>query len=144
MKVLYRSLRFFFIALILIVAASSYAQEKNHTAEVNQNKSSAILNNRTKIIDPYIKVRSRAERSVSLAWMAYTGDVSQYVLERSVDGKKYQEVSVIVSVNNEEPYFEFTDRFKSPYAGPLYYRLRVEGLDGGAVYAPGTILYAAQ
>lgn len=81
---------------------------------------------------------------VSLAWMAYTGDVSQYVLERSTDGKRYVEVSAFFTLSNEEPYYEFTDRFKSAYPGPLYYRLRVEGHDGGMIYAPVTVLNAVK
>jgi hypothetical protein len=46
-------------------------------------------------------------------------------------------------MNNEEPYFEFVDRFRSAYMGQLFYRVRVEGLDGGVVYSPVTILKAA-
>ncbi len=120
MKALYLSLRPLFFACILLAAKTSTAQSK--------------------IIDPVVKVTGRSETTVSLAWAAYTGDVSEYVLERSTDGKKYQEVTAYYTLTNDEPYYEFTDRFKTPYPGPLYYRLRVEGQDGGIVYAPVTRL----
>lgn len=120
MKALYLSLKPLLFACVLLAAQTSTAQSK--------------------IIDPVVKLTGRSDKTVSLAWVSYTGDVSQYVLERSTDGKKYQEVTAYYTLTNDEPYYEFTDRFKTAYAGPLYYRLRVEGQDGGVVYAPVTIL----
>lgn len=124
MKVLYLSLRLFFFACIFLAAKNSSAQSQ--------------------IVDPVVKVKGRTEKMVSLEWRAYEGDVSQYVLERSTDGKSYSEVIAFFTLNNEEPYYEFKDRFKSQYPGPLYYRLRIEGQDGGMIYAPVTILYATR
>jgi len=122
MKAFYLSLRLLVFACILLVAQTSNAQDK--------------------IVDPVVKVKGRTDKMVGLTWMAYTGDVSQYVLERSIDGKKYVEVAAFFTLSNDEPFYEFTDRFKTPYPGPLYYRLRVEGQDGGMLYAPVTILHA--
>lgn len=125
MKVLYPSIKIFILLITLVVNASSYAQNK--------------------VVDPVIKVINRSDKNVNLAWQAFTGDVSQYVLERSTDARKFLEISVFVAMfGNDEPSYEFNDRFKSAYAGPLYYRLRVEGLDGGVVYTPVTILRAMQ
>lgn len=119
------------------------AQYKSFAAADNTN-SSAIYD-RSKVVDPVVKVKNRSDRSVTIAWPAYTGDVSQYILERSSDGKRFVEIGVFVTVlSNEEPYFEFTDRFKSHYAGPLFYRVRVEGLDGGMIYTPVTTLSAVR
>lgn len=117
-------MKLFFFACILLAAQTINAQSKN--------------------IDPFVKVTARTDRTVSLIWPAYTGDVSNYVLERSIDGKKFQEVISFFTLSNDEPSYEFTDRFKSPYPGPLYYRVRVEGQDGGMLYAPVTILYAVK
>ena len=120
MKALYLSLRILFFVCVLIAAKTSTAQ--------------------TKIVEPVVKVKARSEKVVSLAWMSFSGDVSEYTLERSTDGKKFQEVTAFYTLTNEEPYYEFADRFKSPYQGPLYYRLRVEGQDGGMIYTPVTML----
>jgi hypothetical protein len=110
---------------MMIAFMSSYAQNKKD--------------------DPVVKVKNRSDKNVNLIWPAFTGDVSQYVLERSTDAQRFQEVSVVVAMfGSEEPVFEFNDRFRSPYAGPLYYRLRVEGLDGSVVYTPVTISKALQ
>ena len=122
---MYSSIKIFLLLIVMIAGASTNAQQK--------------------IIDPVVKVKSRSDKNVNLTWQAFTGDVSQYVLERSIDARRFQEVIVYVTMmSNDEPVYEFTDRFRSPYAGPLYYRLRVEGLDGSVVYTPVTILKAVQ
>jgi hypothetical protein len=124
-KVLYPSVKISLLVIMMIAFMSSYAQNKKD--------------------DPVVKVRNRSDKNVNLFWPAFTGDVSQYVLERSTDAQRFQEVSVVVAMfGSEEPVFEFNDRFRSPYAGPLYYRLRVEGLDGSVVYTPVTISKALQ
>jgi hypothetical protein len=95
--------------------------------------------------DPVVKVKDRSEKNVNLIWPAFTGDISQYVLERSTDARRFQEVSVVVAMfGSDEPVFEYNDRFRSAYTGALYYRLRLEGLDGSVVYTPVTILKALQ
>lgn len=97
------------------------------------------------VIDPVIKVKSRGDKNVNLIWRGFTGDVSQYILERSIDARKFQEIAVFVAMfSDDEPFYEFTDRFRTSYGGPLYYRLRVEGLDGSVIYTPVTVLKAVQ
>lgn len=103
------------------------------------------LHAQSKAGDPVVKVKNRNEKNVNLIWPAFTGDISQYVLERSIDAQRFQEVSVVVAMfGSDEPVYEYNDRFRSAYAGPLYYRLRLEGLDGSVVYTPVTILKALQ
>lgn len=129
------------IILATLAITTSNAQYKSFAANADNNTS--VIYDRLKVVDPVVKVKSRNDKNVTIAWPAYTGDVSQYILERSVDGKRFQEIAEFVTMlNNEQPYFEFTDRFKSSYTGPLFYRVRVEGLDGGIVYTPITILKA--
>ena len=126
MKVLRPSINISLLLVILLACTSLQAQ--------------------IKASDPVVKIKNRSDKNVNLIWPAFTGDVSQYVLERSTDARRFQEVSVVVAMfgSNEEPVYEFTDRFRSAYAGPLYYRLRVEGLDGSFVYTPVTSLKALQ
>ena len=125
MKVLRPSINISLLVMMLFAFASLHAQNKMN--------------------DPVVKVKNRSEKNVNLVWPAFTGDVSQYVLERSTDARRFQEVSVVVAMfGSDEPVYEFSDRFRSAYAGPLYYRLRVEGLDGSVVYTPVTILKAMQ
>lgn len=120
MRSLSLSLRLLVFVCILFAAKSSSAQQK--------------------IVDPVVKVKGRTDKMVGLTWMAFSGEVSQYVLERSTDGKRFVEVAAFFTLSNDEPYYEVMDRFKTPYPGPLYYRLRVEGQDGGILYAPVTTL----
>jgi hypothetical protein len=125
MKVLRPSINFSLLVMLLFAFTATHAQNK--------------------ISDPVVKVKSRSEKNVNLIWPAFTGDVSQYVLERSTDSRRFQEVSVIVAMfGGDDPVYEFNDRFRSAYAGPLYYRLRVEGLDGSTVYTPVTIIKPMQ
>ena len=125
MNVLRPLLNFSLVIMMLLAFSALYAQNK--------------------MTDPVVKVKNRSEKNVNLIWPAFSGDVSQYVLERSIDARKFQEVSVIVAMfGSDEPVYEFNDRFRAAYAGPLYYRLRVEGLDGSVVYTPVTTLKPLQ
>ena len=125
MKVLRPSINISLLLMLLFAVRSLHAQNKTG--------------------DPVVKVKNRSEKNVNLIWPAFTGDISQYVLERSTDARRFQEVSVVVAMfGSDEPVYEFNDRFRSAYAGPLYYRLRLEGLDGSVVYTPVTILKALQ
>ena len=125
MKVLRPSINISLLLMMLFAVTSLHAQNKTG--------------------DPVVKVKNRSEKNVDLIWPAFTGDISQYVLERSTDARRFQEVSVVVAMfGSDEPVYEFSDRFRSAYAGPLYYRLRLEGLDGSVVYTPVTILKALQ
>jgi hypothetical protein len=125
MKVLRPSINISLLLMLLLAVTSLHAQNKTG--------------------DPVVKVKNRSEKNVNLIWPAFTGDISQYVLERSTDARRFQEVSVVVAMfGSDEPVYEFSDRFRSAYAGPLYYRLRLEGLDGSVVYTPVTILKALQ
>ena len=125
MKVLRPSINISLLLVILLACTSLQAQ--------------------IKASDPVVKIKNRSDKNVNLIWPAFTGDVSQYVLERSTDARRFQEVSVVVAAfGDDEPVYEFTDRFRAAYAGPLYYRLRVEGLDGSVVYTPVTTLKAMQ
>lgn len=89
-----------------------------------------------------IKVRGRDQARVLLTWPAYTGEVSHYVVERSSDGRHYEEVGLLFSANlqEDEPDFVYVDRFRRPYSGPLYYRLRIVGQDASYIYTPVTVL----
>ena len=125
MKVLRPSINYSLLLMMLFVAASLHAQ--------------------IKVSDPVVQVKNRSDKNVSLIWPAFTGDVSQYILERSTDARKFQEISVVVAMfGSDEPAYQYNDRFRTAYAGPLYYRLRVEGLDGSIVYTPVTIVKAMQ
>lgn len=101
---------------------------------------STYSNARTGHIGPAIKVKGRSEKKVLLNWSPFSGAVSHYVLERSLDGRNYQEAGVLFTGDwEEEPEYFFTDKLRRSYAGPLYYRLRVVGLDGTEIYTVPSI-----
>lgn len=87
-----------------------------------------------------IKIAARSERNTALTWMAFTGEVSHYVLERSTDGSNYTEACVFFTSGMvDEPEYHYIDRLRKAYTGPLFYRLRVVGLDGSEMYTMPSI-----
>jgi hypothetical protein len=146
MTFLYPIIRTGFLFILLLVAAIKVnAQEKSYAANAKESRSPQMsIQQRNGIKDPYVKVRGRTEKKVALAWPSFAEEVSHYVIERSIDGRAYQEVGLLFTVGAEEPVFDFTDKFRTAYLGPLYYRLRVERLDGSSAYTPVTTLSAVQ
>lgn len=93
--------------------------------------------------DAYIKIKGRSDRKILLNWAPVKGAVSHYVLERSTDGHTFEEAGLFFTGDwDNEPEYFYTDKFRKPYAGPLYYRLRVVGQEGSVIYTPVTILNA--
>jgi hypothetical protein len=93
--------------------------------------------------EPYIKIQGRTDRKIVLSWAPFAGGVSHYVLERSMDGRTFEEAGIFFTGDwdNEQEYF-YTEKFHKPYSGPLFYRLRVVGVEGSVIYTPVTIMNA--
>lgn len=76
------------------------------------------------------------ETKVALSWATITEKNANHIfVERSIDGKKWAVVSKIKAAENSNytQYYEFYD--ESPLKGISYYRLRIEGLEGGLEYS---------
>ena len=70
--------------------------------------------------------------------------VSHYVLERSFDGRTFEEQGLFFTGDwDAETEYSYVEKLRKPAAGPLFYRLRVVGVDGSVVYTPVTIVHAA-
>jgi hypothetical protein len=136
--------KIFFLAIVLAIALATDAQEKKYAKNATQNTSS-IPNNKPGAADRVIKVKGRLENKVGLMWAPFIGDVSHYVLERSTDGKKFNEIALFFTGDSgEETMYHYTDKLRRSYGGALYYRLRVEGLDGTVILTPVTSLNAVR
>src|SRR5690606_9276207 len=122
------------LLLTLLYSASEFCQEDAYAANSKKQPANIYAVNGPKGVDPIVKVKGRAETKVLLHWAPFKGAVSHYVLERSTDGRNYQEAGVLFTGDwEEEPEYFYTDRFRRPYQGPLYYRLRVVGLEGSVI-----------
>jgi len=119
--------------LALLIAGSLHAQKADYAVHSTTTSSYSTTNIR---IGAVIQIRARSERQAMLHWAPFREGVSHYVLERSIDGRQYAEAGVFFTGEwgNEPDYF-FTDKFGRPYTGPLFYRLRVVGVDGSEVYS---------
>jgi hypothetical protein len=139
MKTLCPSLKKIVIfSLALTVTVVVHAQNAAYTTEVNSK--TIISASETQKARPLVKIRAVSDKKVVLNWAPFSEGVSHYVLERSFDGRNYQEAAVFFTGEwGNEPEYFYTDKFKQSYTGPLYYRLRVVGLDGSELYSAPSI-----
>jgi len=129
--------------LIALCSGSLQAQEGDYTVTKSKAVSHVFTDHSGKVIEPVVKVKGRTDRRILLTWAPFSGAVSHYVLERSPDGRQFEEAGLFFTGDwSEEPVYNYSDTFRKPYLGPLYYRLRVVGLDGTEVYTPITVLRA--
>lgn len=74
---------------------------------------------------------------ILLAWTVEgIEDVNEFVLEKSIDGIKFNSIGVVKPYQNSRQYI-FADT--KPGTGPLYYRLKITGLNGSITYS--TVVY---
>ncbi|GAA4439272.1 hypothetical protein GCM10023091_21210 [Ravibacter arvi] len=80
---------------------------------------------------------SRAENAVTLAWRTATEDQSDYFgIERSSDGKSWNELAVVTAAGSSETAKSYTWLDLHPVAGSNWYRIRIMDLDGTKEYTP--------
>ena len=88
-----------------------------------------------------VVIKSRTQSKILLNWQPLPGDISHYVIERSVNGRGYYDAGLVFTdeVTRELEYF-FTDDLKMNYGGALYYRLRVVKMDKSETITPVTVV----
>jgi hypothetical protein len=73
-----------------------------------------------------------------LNWVsAMESDFSHYIVERSYDGKEYDDVTMIFShpIHGSDAGYSYTESFKSPSHALVYYRLKMVDKDGSIKYS---------
>ncbi len=127
------------IALFAVVIAS--AQAGDYATLAKQPLSDKYAAAPKKAEESTVKVKTRTASKVLVTWAPLKSDVSHYVLERSTNGYNFYEAGILFTGEQEtEPEYAFTDNLKVNYNGPLYYRLRVVGLDESEYTTPVTIM----
>jgi hypothetical protein len=92
------------------------------------------------VLGAVIKIMARNDTKVMLSWAPFSEGVSHYTLERSFDGRHYEEAGVFFTGEwGNEPVYKYIDKLRRPYAGTVYYRLRVTGVDGTQAYTAASI-----
>jgi hypothetical protein len=131
MKTTYPHISILLIALIITSAVHAQQREMDVIAE----QSLTTYSSNQATAGQAIRIVGRNDQKVVLTWAPFKGAVSHYTLERSFDARVFHEACVFFTGDwNEEPDYVYHDKLKSSYAGPLYYRLKVTGLDGTEVY----------
>lgn len=145
MKTLYQPLhRILALAMVVFITTGAQAQEGSYASLTKHTGKAVFTDNNSNVIEPVIKIKGRTERQILLTWSPIEGAVSHYVLERSTDGRIFHDAGLLFTGDWEnEPDYYYTDKFRKPYLGPLFYRLKVVGLEGSVIYTPATVLNPA-
>lgn len=141
MNPLYPSLKktfAFTIALLAVVIVS--AQTGDYATLTKQQGTEQYTPAKKSVTESVVKIKARTASKVLLTWAPFQGAVSHYVLERSTNGRNFYEAGLLFTGEwDNEPEYAFTDNLRVNYNGPLYYRLRVVGLDESEITTPVTI-----
>lgn len=141
MKTTYPSLLKSSVLLFAIIfTQTTLAQNMDIAAVSKQSVQRIYTGSRPAITSKAIKFIIRTDKKIVLTWSPFKGGVSHYVLERSFDGRSFEEAGLFFAGDWSEPTdYVYNDRLKNPYAGPLMYRLRVVGVDESEVYTSVSI-----
>lgn len=126
------------IAFSAVVIAS--AQDGDYATLTRQPVSGQYSAVNRSVNESVVKIRTRTASKILVTWAPLKSDVSHYVLERSTNGHNFYEAGILFTGEQQtEPEYAFTDNLKVNYSGPLYYRLRVVGIDESEYTTPVTI-----
>jgi hypothetical protein len=72
-----------------------------------------------------------------LNWSTVAGDFDHYIIERSLDGEKFETIGTVENKAAEDGQFNFRDHFRTAIAlnNDFYYRLKQVEADGTIVYS---------
>ncbi len=138
MKTLYPTIQTISALLIAFIVTQQANAQQGDYAILSTNAATPAP--RMIMAGPVVKIQARSDRKIILRWAPFKGAVSHYVLERSGDGRHYEEAGVFFTGESDnEPVYTYADKLRRTYAGPLFYRLKVVGLDGTEVYTSSSV-----
>jgi hypothetical protein len=128
--------------IAILVIGTTQAQEASYASLTKEKATYSAVHSEPSA--PYIKIKARTDRKILLTWAPIPGGVSHYVLERSFDGHTFEEQGLFFTGDwVEQSEYSYVEKLRRPIAGPLFYRLRVVGVDGTVIYTPVTIINPA-
>lgn len=83
-------------------------------------------------------VLEKQEGQVQLNWLVEKdSDISYYTIEKSSDGKRFYELAILITGEEEwtKNSFSYQDKIKKNKTGKLYYRLRKNNKNGTYEYS---------
>src|SRR5436305_1340054 len=131
----------FSLYLLLIVPAGLFAKDKTLSIdEVYDASSNSTGNSKSLTLRGSLSAfnASYGRNYFELNWSTVAGDFDHYVIERSLDGQKFENIGTVenkAGMNNGQ--FNFRDHFRTAIAlnNDFYYRLKQVGADGTTVYS---------
>ncbi|MEO6684302.1 MAG: T9SS type A sorting domain-containing protein [Ginsengibacter sp.] len=84
----------------------------------------------------YFSARASKEKTIELKWSTVSESNNDYfTIERSKDGKSFEEVTRVVSIGNSNMRQDYAATDESPYNGISFYRLKQTDKDGQFTYS---------
>ncbi len=129
------------LCVLLVIPAALFASPRYYFNEKNTDTSSNTASvSKSLILQGSLSVFNAAygRNYFELNWSTVAGEYDHYVIERSLDGEKYEEIG---TVNNNaaisDGQFNFRDHFRTSIAlnNDFYYRLKQVESNGNVVYS---------
>jgi hypothetical protein len=84
-----------------------------------------------------VATTDRGLKSVNLYWVTIPNkEARQFVMERSLDGKTFEKVRVIMATQNTSTKHVYQGVDAQPWSGVTFYRIRAEDKDGNLSFSP--------
>jgi len=131
----------FSLYLLLIVPAGLFA--RNNTLSIDEiydTSSNSVSNSRSLTLRGSLSAfnASYGRNYFELNWSTVAGEFDHYVIERSLDGQKFENIGTVENkAGVNEGQFNFRDHFRTAIAlnNDFYYRLKQVAADGSTVYS---------
>src|ERR1700743_1036671 len=126
--------------MLLILPASLLARAPLSLKEIPDTTSNSTNNTRSITLQGSLSAfnASYGRNYFELNWSTVAGDFDHYVIERSLDGEKFETIGTVENKSAvKEGQFNFRDHFRTAIAlnNDFYYRLKQVEADGNIVYS---------
>ena len=131
----------FSLCLLVVIPSGLFANNRNLSLkEIHDTSSNNAGNSRSLILHGSLSGfnASYGRNYFELNWSTVAGDFDHYVIERSLDGQKFETIGTVENkAAVKEGQFNFRDHFRTAIAlnNDFYYRLKQVEANGNIVYS---------
>jgi hypothetical protein len=130
-----------FSLYLLLVLPASLLAKTNHLSirEIPDTSSNSNSNAKSLTLRGSLSAfnASYGRNYFELNWSTVAGDFDHYIIERSLDGEKFETIGTLENKASGDGQFNFRDHFRTAIAlnNDFYYRLKQVEADGTIVYS---------
>jgi len=131
----------YYLFLLLVIPAGLFANTHLLSdKEIPDTSSNTAYNSKSIILRGNLSVFNAAygRNYFELNWSTIAGEYDHYIIERSLDGQKYEEIGTVKNdATVSDGQFNFRDHFRTAIAlnNDFYYRLKQVEANGDMVYS---------